>query len=177
MRTVDPWTKALFENVFSFLLVQKSRGVFEDYCHYNGVSEWEWILKIFLLKANKRRKLKTIYYLLSLLFCRYSPQLCTWTTPNRDIASTQYSVFMKTLVSKRLQWIYIWYKLCSASQSFGNVPLHKLSVEVCPPSFHTADWLICSLMASCIGQGLRRTSVRVDWACWVCIALLRSSAV
>lgn len=86
-------------------------------------------------------------------------------------------VFMKTQVSKSLQWIYIWCKLRSASHSPGNVPLHKLSMEVCPPYFHCAAWLICSLMASCVGHGLGRTSVRVDWACWVCFALLRSSVV
>lgn len=44
-------------------------------------------------------------------------------------------VFMKTQVSKSLQWIYIWYKLRSASHSPGNVPLHKLSMELCPPWF------------------------------------------
>lgn len=37
----------------------------------------------------------------------------------------------------------------------GRVPLRKLSMEVCPPPcFHGADWLIFSLMTSCVGHGL-----------------------
>lgn len=122
-------------------------------------SGWEWALKIFPLWANKRQAL-TILYL-------FSPVTALLSVPstalhlNHSKSGNRFHpvlMFMKTQVSKSLQWIYIWYKLRSVSHSPGNVPLHKLSMEVCPPRFPRCR-LIDSLFNGFLCWAWSRTNI------------------
>lgn len=57
--------------------------------------------------------------------------------PNQETHFHRVLVFMKTRVSKSLQWIYIWYKLRCASYSLASCPLIRFPWGFVPPTIST----------------------------------------
>lgn len=84
-------------------------------------------------------------------------------------------MFMKTQVSKEPALNLYLVQAAQCVSLPGSVPLHKLSIEVCPPWFPQ-----CRLIDFLFNDFLcwaRSGAARADWARRACAFLLRSSAV